>query len=192
MEYYKISEPLIMPDYGRNVQNMVGHALTIEDRDERQKCAETIIRTMSKLHPEFNNEEQQRIYYDHLAIMSGFRLDIAYPYGKPEQATMMLQPQKLPYSTGLTTHKYYGRVLMNIIAEATKETDNDKKKELIMRIAFRMRLSHYLWNKEQVDEVQVKNDITLLSNNQLDCNFPDFKTVFSWPLPTGKNKKKKK
>ena len=192
MDYYKLTAPLIMPDYGRNVQNMVEHALTIVDRNERQRCAETIIKTMAKLHSEFNNEEQKRIYYDHLALMSGFKLDIDYPYGTPEQDAIMLQPQKVPYNVGTPAYRYYGRVLINMIDEAVKETDEWKKKELIKRIAYRMRLSHHLWNKEQVDESQVTDDILRLSDNKLDCNFPEFSTVFSEALPSSKNKKKKK
>ncbi|MBQ9338989.1 MAG: DUF4290 domain-containing protein [Paludibacteraceae bacterium] len=186
------TSPIIMPDYGRNVQNMIEHALTIEDAQQRQQCADTIIKTMTKLHPEFNNEEQKRIYYDHLALMSGFRLDIQYPYGTPQQDNVLLQPDKLPYNQGNIQYRYYGRVLMTMIVEATKETDPEKQKELSKRIAYRMRLSHHVWNKESVDEQQVKEDIVHISGGKLNCDFPEFHSVFSDPLPSASNKKKKK
>ena len=34
---------MALPEYGRNVQKMVDHIKTIEDRDERNRAAKTII-----------------------------------------------------------------------------------------------------------------------------------------------------
>ena len=38
MEYNTQQRRLPLPEYGRSVQNMVDHALTIEDREQRQMC----------------------------------------------------------------------------------------------------------------------------------------------------------
>ena len=48
MEYNTTRERLILPDYGRNIQNMVNHAMTLTDRSQRQQCAETIIKLMAE------------------------------------------------------------------------------------------------------------------------------------------------
>lgn len=51
MEYNTQQRRLPLPEYGRSVQNMVDHALTIEDRAERQRCANTIINIMGGMFP---------------------------------------------------------------------------------------------------------------------------------------------
>ena len=51
MQYNTQKEKLLLPEYGRNIQNMVDHALTIEDRAERQRCANTIINIMETCFP---------------------------------------------------------------------------------------------------------------------------------------------
>jgi len=46
MEYNTTREKLILPEYGRNVQNMISHAMEIEDRKERNDAAQAIIEVM--------------------------------------------------------------------------------------------------------------------------------------------------
>lgn len=192
MEYSTLSSPLVLPDYGRNVHRMVAHALTITDRAERQRCAESIVRTMSQLHPELNNKEQQRTYYDHLALMAGFKLDIDYPYGEPHIEDMKQQPEPLPYSELLLSGRHYGKIIRNMLHDAASEVDDNRRKELIVRVAQRMRYCHLVWNKEHVDEQQVKQDIQQLSDGALNCDFPEFHAIFAEHLHTGGKKKKKK
>ena len=80
MEYNTQQRKLPLPEYGRSVQNMVDHALTIEDREERQRCANTIVNIMGGMFPQLRDMEDFRHkLWDHLAIMSDFKLDIDYP-----------------------------------------------------------------------------------------------------------------
>ena len=73
-------EKITMKEYGRTVQEMVNHCLTIEDREERQRCANTIIQTMARLTQENpTNPIVQTKLWNHLAIISDFKLDIDYP-----------------------------------------------------------------------------------------------------------------
>ena len=44
MEYNTELKRLILPEYGRNIQNMVDYCLTIEDKEERMRCANSIDR----------------------------------------------------------------------------------------------------------------------------------------------------
>lgn len=199
MEYPTLQGKLLMPEYGRNVQHMVEHALTIADRDERSRCVEAILKTMTNLHPELKNEQQQHVYYDHLALMSNFQLDIDYPYGMPQPEELKLLPEHLQYSNPAFPFRHYGRVIQAIIREACKETDEDRKHDLINKIANRLKYTYLLWNKDQVDEGQIVNDIERMSKGLLSCNFEGFQLLHSWQLVgkesektnTGKKKKKK-
>ena len=81
MEYYTNKNKLILTEYGRNIQQMVEYAMTIEDREERTRCANTIINIMGNLFPHLRdvNDFKHKLW-DHLAIMSNYQLDIDYPY----------------------------------------------------------------------------------------------------------------
>ncbi len=192
MEYTTLSAPLILPDYGRNVQHMVEHAVTLPLKEDRQRCAATIIKTMTQLHPELNNEQQQHIYYDHLALMSGFRLDIDYPFGNPQPEDMKPHPQPLQAAGNKPFMRHYGRIVQNMVNEAVAQQNSEQQKYLILRIAQRMRQCYYVSNKEIVDAQQVKCDIAVLSNNTLDCNFPEFDKLFTEQIFVSNKRKKKK
>ncbi len=96
LTYNTQQSQLVLPEYGRNIQRMVDHCLTIDDRDERTRCAYTIIKAMGTLFPQLKeNEESRRIIWDQLAIMSNFQLDIDYPCEVITAAERQTQPNKL-------------------------------------------------------------------------------------------------
>ena len=49
LTYNSQLKKLVLPEYGRNIQQMVDHCLTIEDRDERTRCAFTIVQNMANI-----------------------------------------------------------------------------------------------------------------------------------------------
>ena len=51
MQYNTQQKRMPLPEYGRSIQNMVDFALTIQDRSERQRCANTIINIMGNMFP---------------------------------------------------------------------------------------------------------------------------------------------
>lgn len=191
MEYSTLQSKLILPAYGRNVQRMVEHCVSIADRSERQRCAESIVRTMARLHPELNNQEQQHTYYDHLALMSGFRLDIDYPFGAPQAETLRVHPTPLEYGNTLTKDRHYGSIVIRMIRRATEESDPARQKEICLRIASRLRYDYFIWNKEQASEEQIRRDIARLSDGKLNTDFPEFPTAFASPVSVQNGKRKK-
>ena len=86
MQYNTQQKRMPLPEYGRSIQNMVDHALTIEDRSERQRCANTIINIMGNMFPHLRDiPDFKHKLWDHLAIMADFKLDIDYPYDPQRQ-----------------------------------------------------------------------------------------------------------
>ena len=189
-----------MPEYGRNVQRMVEHALTIKDKQQRTECVQTIMRTMENLFPYLKTEESRHKMYDHLAMMSGFRLDIDSPYHRPSPEELRYNPEPLSYNTIHPIHyRHYGRIVSDMIGKAIAEQDPEQKKQLIVAIANRMKQNYIVWNKDHVDAERIKEDITALSNGQLNCDFPEFQLAHAWQLSpqnnnqsSSKKKKKKK
>ena len=197
MDYTSLNEKLITPEDGRNIQHMVAHALTLPTREERNRCAEVIVRAMIQLHPELNSDEKRHTFYDHLAIMSDFKLDIDYPYGQPVREEMSRKPDLLQYSQPQFPQRHYGKLIQDMIRAAAQEEDIEKRQDLIIRIGNRMKYTYLVWNRNQVDDEQIKYDIERLSGGLLDCSFPGFQLLPVQRLmpsehTTSQQKKKKK
>ena len=116
MEYTTLEGKLIMPEYGRNIQQMVAHALTIEDREERTRCVKTIINIMGNLFPYLRdvNDFKHKLW-DHVAIMSDFKLDIDFPYEVLLEENLYTRPESIPYKNSRIRYQHYGRTLEEMI-----------------------------------------------------------------------------
>ena len=57
LDYNTGREKMIIPEYGRNVQNMINHCISIADKEERNKCAQAIIKVMGQLKPQLRDVE---------------------------------------------------------------------------------------------------------------------------------------
>ncbi|MBO4621136.1 MAG: DUF4290 domain-containing protein [Paludibacteraceae bacterium] len=201
MEYPTLQGKLLMRDYGRNVQHMIEHAITIQDREERERCVAAIINTMQSFFPYLRQEESRHVVYDHLAIMSDFKLDIDWPNGMPHPEELHLHPEPLPYNTTPIRMRHYGRIIQDMVAEAVNEPDIDRKHFLINRLANKLKQQYLIWNKDQVEPERIIEDIYLLSDGQLSCGFDGFVLKHGWQLvpkdlkqaqATTQHKKKKK
>lgn len=129
MEYNTQQRKLPLPEYGRSVQNMVDHALTIEDREERQRCANTIVNIMGGMFPQLRDMEDFRHkLWDHLAIMSDFKLDIDYPVEIVKKESLEVKPDRIPYSPNVIRFRHYGRFIQDLIKIAVDYPEGDEKK----------------------------------------------------------------
>ncbi len=193
MDYPQKQGKLIMPEYGRNVQKMVAYALTIEDREERNRCVNTILETMSNLFPYLKQEEayRQKIY-DHLAIMSDFKLDIDWPYGVPVPEEIKLSPEAIPYPKS-SKMMHYGHIIDEMVKDAIAEQDIERKHRLINTVANIMKRNLLVFNKDQdVSQERIANDLAILSNGLLSTDFEGFHLAENSELVPEVKKKKKK
>ena len=112
LQYNTQLKKLLLPEYGRNVQQMVDHCLTIKDRAERTRCANTIINIMGNLFPHLRDvDDFKHKLWDHLAIMSDFKLDIDYPYEIIRKENLYTRPEKIPYRLTPIRYRNYGKSL---------------------------------------------------------------------------------
>jgi len=168
MRYNTKEKQLALPEYGRNIQNMVDHCVSIVDREERTRCANTIINIMGNMFPHLRDvNDFKHILWDHLAIMSNFALDIDYPYETIKKEDLYIKPEKLPYNTGRITYKHYGKNLESMIKKATGYADGEEKEYLIQLLANHMKKSFLTWNKEVVDDRKIFSDLDLLSKGNI-------------------------
>jgi hypothetical protein len=167
-DYNTQRKKMALPEYGRNVQKMVDHIKTIEDRDERNRAAKTIIQIMGNLNTHLRDVgDFKHKLWDHLSLIASFELDIDSPYPVPEPSKFVEKPKQVPYRQGEIRYLHYGRIIELMIDAASEMEDGDEKEYLTTLIVNQMKKSYVTWNRSQVaDEVIIK-DMKILSGGKL-------------------------
>ena len=167
MEYNTEREHLIIPEYGRHVQTMINHASGIIDKVEQQKCVDSIIAFMGQMNPHLRDvKEFTHKLWDHLHIMSDFKLEIESPYKKPAIEKLAERPEKMTYPSNKIKFSYYGNTVQTMIKSALKMEGNEKE-ILTGMIANQMKKSYILFNESSVDNNMIRLHLKQMSNNQL-------------------------
>lgn len=167
-DYNTQKKKLILPEYGRNIQKMVDHLLTIEDRAERTRAAKAVIDVMGNFYPHLRDiPDFRHKLWDHLAIMSGFKLDIDTPYPLPSMEKIKEKPERLTYNHNRIKFRHYGKLVEQLIEEIRRQEDPDRKRALIVLTANHMKKSFLTWNKETVEDEQIFKDINTLYGDTL-------------------------
>jgi hypothetical protein len=185
---------LILPEYGRNIQNMVDHCLTIADRAERTRCARSIVEAMNILFPTNGDAEAyRRKLWDHLAIMSDFKLDIDWPFDLIKQDVLDTQPVKMHYQPNEVQYRQYGLYIQQMVARAAEMPEGEERDALIMLLASQMKKLMLAVNKDGVDDAKIFKDLRIMSHGMINLDpekvhLHEFKQA---PVATGKKKKKK-
>ncbi len=183
MEYNTAEKKLILPEYGRNIQNMVDYCVTIEDRQERKRCADTIINIMGNMFPHLRDvNDFKHILWDHLAIMADFKLDIDYPYEIVKKENMHSKPPKVAYRNSRIRYRHYGQTLEQMVTKATELEEGDERDQLIRLLANQMKKSFLTWNKESVDDEKIFKDLYELSKGKIALSTADYKLAESRDL----------
>lgn len=198
MDYNSQRKKLPLPEYGRNIQNMVDYLLTIEDREKRNKSAQTVIDVMGNLYPYLRDvAEFKHKLWDHLAIMTDFKLDIDYPYELPSLETLNEKPKRVPYNQHKIRYKHYGLVMEKMIEKAS-EFEGEEKEILTEMLANHMKKSYLAWNKDAVDDKKIFMDLAVLSGGKLKVDeklqLTETKNLLSKPKKkkAGQNKSNKR
>lgn len=168
LQYNTQQKKMALPEYGRSVQNMVDHALTIQDRAERQRCANTIVSIMGNMFPQLRDlPDFKHKLWDHLAIMSDFQLDIDYPFEVMRKDNLSSKPDVVPYPHARMRYRHYGHALEELISKACDMEEGDEKNNLIALICNHMKKDYITWNKDNVDDTKINEDLLELSEGKL-------------------------
>ena len=168
MKYNTVRDHLVLPEYGRNVQKMVDHATTIQNKEERNKCVKTIIEFMGQMNPQLRDlKEFNHKLWDHLFIISKFQLEADSPYPLPEPKKLDERPEKMPYPKNKIKFPFYGAALENMIRYAVNQNDGRDKDIMTGMIANHMKKSYLLFNKHSVSNDTIILHLKQLSDNKL-------------------------
>ena len=179
MKYNTAEKHLAQPEYGRNVQNLVDYCVTIEDREERNRCANAIISIMGNLYPQKRDTNDfKHILWDHLAIMSGFKLDVDYPYEVVKEADLETRPPRIPYVSTRIRSRQYGKIMEQMVGKATEMENSEAKDYLVRSLANQMKRSYVTWNnKDTVSDAKIFKDLAQLSDGLIDLKEGDLKLI---------------
>lgn len=204
MEYNSQRPDLIIPEYGRNIQHMVEHIKTIEDRDTRNKAVQSIIKVMGQLFPYLRDmEDFTHKLWDHLHIMADFELDVDSPYPVPSRESLETKPNKMDYPQSDIRYGHYGKTIEGIIKKVSEEKDDTKREEQIVALANLMKRYYLIWNRDSVKDEVIGKQLEELSGGKLVLKDPSqleataqilsqFKTVEKSSRSGGKRKPKGK
>jgi hypothetical protein len=175
MEYNTTRSHLVMKEYGRHVQGMVGHLLTIEDKERRQKNAQAVIELMGFLNPHLKNVEDYRHkLWDHLFLIADFNLEVDSPYPIPTRESLKARPAALPYPKRYPRYSHLGKHLELIIAKAMAEENEEKRSGFAHIIAYYMKLAYNTWHKELIPDESIRSELNTITKGQLEFTSTPF------------------
>lgn len=192
LTYNKHRKPLVLPEYGRNIQNMLDHCLEIENREQRTLCARSIIDAMSVLFPAQGDKNLHRLkLWDHLAIMSDFKLDVDLHFELLRPEEFEKKPDPVAPGSGMAKRKVYGCHLELMVSEAAKMPEGDERDELIYLLANHMKKMLLAVNPEGVEDEKVFRDLYEMTDGQIRIE-PGSMKLYEFRLAPVPGKKKKK
>ena len=167
--YYNTEvEPLRMPEYGRNVLQMVDQLKTIPDREKRTQQAYAVVKVMESLNPQVHQQENyaQKLW-DHLYMIAGYDLDVDSPYPAPMPEVVNSRPDPIPLNIKPIRARHYGRNIESILELIASQPEGEVKTEMIRSLAIYMRQQYLIWNKDTVADETIFADIERLSGGRV-------------------------
>lgn len=197
MEYNTQLKELKLPEYGRNIHNMVDYCMTLETKEERTRCANAIIDIMGNMFPHLRDvNDFKHILWDHIAIISDFQLDIDYPYEVVKEEELHSKPDIIPYSRSKMKYRHYGKTLERMIQIAAEMPDGEEKDQFLMIVLTQMKKSYTHWNKD-VNDHKIFADLFELSDRKIDLResnikLPEVAREANQQAGSSNNRRKKK
>ncbi|TSA27718.1 MAG: DUF4290 domain-containing protein [Bacteroidetes bacterium] len=168
MEYNTTRGPMAIAEYGRNMQRMIEYITTIEDREKRTRAAKFIVNIMAQMHPQAKETaDYKHKLWDHLYIISDFKLDVDSPYPPPPPLTLSTKPELISYHDADIEFRHYGKNISLMIEKAAKYEDGPEKDALAKAIANHMKKSYLNWNRDSVSDELIEEQLTILSKGEL-------------------------
>ncbi|MDY4943029.1 MAG: DUF4290 domain-containing protein [Candidatus Limisoma sp.] len=187
-------EKLVLPEFGRNVQQMVDHCMSIADREERNRCAAGIVSIMNNLFSDRRDDDNSnKMLWNQLAIMSDFKLDIDYPCEVIRPDDLHSRPDKLPYQLEPIRLRHYGKIVEGLIDIASDMPEGEERDQLLIMIASHMKKQLVAVNREGVDDERIFKDLEMYSRGRIVMTTDRYKLCdFKDVAPVQQSSKKKK
>lgn len=197
MNYNTTRKPIIIPEYGRNIHNMIDYACTISDQEKRNETAKAIIKVMSQVNAQYKDSDDfLEKLWDHLFIMSDYQLDVDSPFPKPLKEKIEEKPKKVEYPDKNIKYKHYGHAIQKFITKASEMEDGEEKDSFVYYIANMMKKNFLLYNRESVNDDLIHKHLYELSDGELkmrdEFQLRSSGALVGKPRPNNNNRRKKR
>lgn len=167
-DYNSTRNKLILSEYGRNVQNMVKYIVALPTKEERNRYAQVVIDLMGFLNPHLRDvADFKHKLWDHLHIISDYKIDVDSPYPKPTPDSIHIKPKPLNYPHQRIRYKHYGKTIELMMEKAKNIEEPERKKHMVQAIANFMKMAYVQWNKDSVSDESIIADLYAMSGGQL-------------------------
>ncbi|HLS96330.1 MAG TPA: DUF4290 domain-containing protein [Sphingobacterium sp.] len=167
-DYNSTRPKLILAEYGRNVQNMVDYICSLPTKEERNRYAQVVIDMMGVLNPHLRDvSDFKHKLWDHLHIISDFKIDVDSPYPVPSRDAIHQKPELLNYPQHPIRYKHYGYTVERMIEKALGMSQPEHRQRMALAIANFMKMAYVTWNKDSVQDEHIIQDLAELSKGQL-------------------------
>lgn len=168
MDYNSERPDLVIPEYGRNIQRMVEFAVSVKSRELRNQVALAIINVMGQLFPHLRDEENYKHkLWDHIFIMSDFKLDVDSPYPKPSPQQFMEKPGTIDYPTNNIKYGHYGRILDKILKTMVDFPEGEDKDRLTQEMANMMKRMYITGAEANINDEVIIRQLKEFSDGKL-------------------------
>lgn len=176
LDYNTQREQLVLPEYGREIQLMVDYAVSLPTKEERQRCAETIVEIMGRMVPQNRqNADHEQKLWDHLALMSRFQLDIDWPFDISQAARIATKPEPLSYPMNKIPVRHYGIMMFEVFEKLKTMPEGDERTELIRITANQMKRNLMQWSNGSSDDEKVASDLARYTDGKVQIDLGKFK-----------------
>ena len=168
MEYNTGREKIVISEYGRNIQMMIRHLLEIEDRKQRTEAAYFIVSVMAQMNPQVkeSNDYMHKLW-DHLYIISDYKLDVDGPYEKPTPEMQQKKPEHVGYQKNNIKYGHYGQYIGELIEKVKEMEEGPKKQAILINIANHMKRDYLNWNRDTVNDLLILDDLYKISGEEI-------------------------
>lgn len=197
MKYNTQRDKLKMPEYGRGIQDMITYAAALTDKGERQRCAESIFRVMTSMQPQLREQpDYKHRIWDHIAYISGYELDIDYPFEINHLGDEAQKPKPLNYPMKDISQRQYGYLIEESLRQLAEMPEGEERDAMLELTANQMKQSLFVWNRDAMDDMKVATDISRYTKGHVSLDLSTFHFAPVQTLPrqdssTGKKKKRK-
>ena len=176
LDYNTQREKLVLPEYGREVQSMVDYAVALPTKAERQSCANAIIAIMRRMFSQSADAEGfERKLWDHLAMMSNFKLDIDYPFDVTEAQTILSKPEPMTYPMINIPVRHYGKMMFELFDKLKTMPEGPDRDALVRMVANQMKRDLMVWGHGSSDDEKVASDLAYFTDGKVQLDLDKFK-----------------
>ena len=193
LDYNTQREKLVMPEYGREIQKMVDHAIGLASKEERQKCAQAIVKMMETKVPQLrDNVDYHQMLWDHLYMMSRKELDIDWPFDVSAAEKIHNKPQPVPLPKDHIRLRHYGKLVEELFEKLKTMPEGEERDALTYYTANQMKRDLTTWGHGSNDDEKVANDLAYYTEGVIQLDLNNFRfEKFTLTDESKKSKKKK-